>query len=88
MPGSSSLAFCFMRHLFTKIVGMTLIVVLTIGLLWKISEAVVPPSTSIESKAKTERQKLMDVLGKIERHEEENINFIKDLRNEMKGLKT
>ncbi len=87
MPGNDSLAFYFMRYDIKKIIGVNLVMIFSIGLFWKISEAVVPPSVSTGSEAKTERQKLADILQKIEHREEENVNFLKDLINEMRNLK-
>lgn len=85
MPGKHSLAFCFMGLIARTI----LIIVVAAGLFLKVSEAVVPPSTLIEteSQAQSERQKLIGIVEKLERHEEENIHFIRELKHDLQGLK-
>ena len=78
----------FMRPMITKkILRLTLIAVFATVSFCKNSEAVVPISTSFDNEENTDRQKLTEILQKIERHEKDDMDFLKDIKNEMKDLK-
>ncbi len=65
------------------------LVALAIGLFLKAGEAVAPSSISLEiEERQSERQKLIGVVEKLERHEEENIHFLRELKHDLQGLKT
>ncbi len=65
--------------------GTILIAVIVFGI-WKTGEAVMPPSTSLKTEqTQTEREKLIEIVKKLERHEEDNLNFLKEIRNDLMG---
>ena len=86
---SDSLAFAFMGWVMKNAIRAVLIMIFMIGVFAKVSKAVVPSSTSLrnEFQVQADHQRLTDILDKLERHEEENIRFLKNIKNEMRDLK-
>ncbi len=70
-----------------KMTGIVLMIILAIGFSGKVSQAVVPDSTTLDAGEQPEPQKLADILQKIEHHEEEDIYFLKYLKQQIKDLK-
>ncbi len=62
------------------------ILLLIAGVFSKTAQAIVPPSTMLEEDEKsTAREKLITIVDKLEKHEQENINFLKALKQELRS---
>lgn len=73
-----------------RVAKTILLIVVALGLFLKVSQAVVPPSALLETKdqAQSGRQKLIGIVDRLEKHEEENLHFIRELKHVLRRLKT
>ena len=71
-----------------KRVGIVLLSVVILGT-WKIGEAVVPSSLSLNVAEEkfVERLKIIEIIEKLEHHENENIHFLNNIRKEMRDIR-
>ena len=73
-----------------KVMRVILITVVFLGFGLKNGQAIVAPSTSLESeenqRAPVDQQRLKNIVKKLEHHGEDNIHFFGEIQNEPKEV--